>query len=645
MSLFLFSCCSQNNDGDIWTQDIETETKVSGKERILRLNQQENFHEYTKYFKNEEKNIYENNPSNDIFNINKENQIFKIKNSNTCLFCGGENCKVEDPNLYDKCAIKGLNSDLFYDCIFASQRPSTALIKKYDLIKSFKENNIKLIANCEVHGEHPNCGPNRGLENDSGYAYSPSLFISEDIDVLNCGFEENTPPFTLDFMLDVVKKISFVIKYKNGKVLVHSHSGNGRTCLVIACFFIFYFNKTADESINELRNVREKAISSDSQVEFIHKFEIYMKILKNVFTDKQITIDNHIKNQIILDYNFNKNQNSALDIPYIVSSIFNKNQFGNQMLDSKDALSKLINIQYIPKILIKCLDKIIQIRDQQGLQNGALYQTLNGKNSVIEEDNIQLNVIKKNINENNWELLDQNDNLLIITELFFSWLNENVIECINPKKIERLWYKCSKLFNENSIINSNNSINKPDSKRESVDTSAFDEFMRGSNPIPKNKIYKFISIFQLIFSKTECEIIKFISLFLLSIYPRVNTENTSADLIREYKRFVYKLCFFLLGFNLDKVNAISDSKNLKEYTDVKRFILILEFFIFYSSKDEKKADNQNNNLNNDWLSNFMMLKNEYEEREISSKNDIILFLEKRPKNDFISVKYFFFAES
>ena len=96
MSFFLFNCCSQNNDGDIWTQDIETETKVSGKERILRLNQQENFHEYTKYFKNEEKNIYENDSSNDIFNINKENQIFKIKNSSTCLFCGGENCKVED---------------------------------------------------------------------------------------------------------------------------------------------------------------------------------------------------------------------------------------------------------------------------------------------------------------------------------------------------------------------------------------------------------------------------------------------------------------------------------------------------------------------------------------------------------------------
>ena len=96
---------------------------------------------------------------------------------------------------------------------------------------------------------------------------------------------------------------------------------------------------------------------------------------------------------------------------------------------------------------------------------------------------------------------------------------------------------------------------------------------------------------------------------------------------------------------MDKVNAISDNKNLKEYTDAKRFILILEFFIFYSSKEEKKADNQSNNFNNDWLSNFMMLKNEYEEREISSKNDIMLFLEKRPKNDLISVKYFFLAEN
>ena len=58
---FFFNCCSQNVESDYWAQDLESEKKISGKDRILRLNQQEYFPENTKYFKTEEeKNIYEN---------------------------------------------------------------------------------------------------------------------------------------------------------------------------------------------------------------------------------------------------------------------------------------------------------------------------------------------------------------------------------------------------------------------------------------------------------------------------------------------------------------------------------------------------------------------------------------------------------
>ena len=62
------------------------------------------------------------------------------------------------------------------------------------MVKNFKINNIKLIINCEIHGEHPKCGPIKGLESDSGYTYSPSCFIEEDIDYLNCGFQEVSYP-------------------------------------------------------------------------------------------------------------------------------------------------------------------------------------------------------------------------------------------------------------------------------------------------------------------------------------------------------------------------------------------------------------------------------------------------------------------
>ena len=622
---FFFTCCSENIENDYFTQDMTIETKVSGKDRILRLNQQENFQEYTKYFQDDEvKNIFENDytTTNDIFNLNRNNQMFNIKNLNQCVFCGGEKCKYEDPSLYEKCAIKGLNSDLFYDCIYASQRPSSSLIKQYDLVNTFKKNNIKLIVNCQINGEHQNCGPNRGLELDNGYTYSPSLFISENIEVLNCGFEEMSAPFTFDFIIDIVKKIAYVIKYKNGRVLVHSHSGNGRTCLVIACFFIYYFNQTAEQAINELRKRRKNAINNYSQEEYCRKFEIYVNILKKVFIKKQMSIENFIKYQMDMDFNLDEN----LILPSIIPLYFNRKNTDNNI---NEISSEVINIRYIPKILLICLDKIIQIKNKNGIKNDKLYQILNGMNKISKEEINQLQIIKKEINKNNWELLNINENLLIITELLFSWINESVIECINPKKIERLWNKSSKLFNDK--INKENNQN----------TNSFDEFMKGNSPINKKKIYQFMNIFNLIFSKTEYEIMKYISIFLSLIYPFVNKENNnSKNEIKEYVRFIYKISFFLLGYNLDKVNALSDKKNLKEMNDVKKFILIFEFFIFFIYKEENKIIN-NNNSNNDWINKYLELKKEYEENKTKDTHVIMEFFKKKPKLNLISVKYYF----
>ena len=625
---FLFNCCSQNVDDDYMIKDILKESKTSGKERILRLNQKEYFQEYTKYFSDEEeKNILENEYStNDIFNLTQNNQIFNIKNSNICIFCGGQNCKYENPNLYDKCEIPGLISDIFYDCIYASQRPSSILIKKYDLINNFKKNNIQLIVNCEIHGEHPYCGPNKGLELESGYTYSTSLFISEDIDVLNCGFEEMTAPSTFDFMIDIVKQISYVIKYKHGRVLVHCHSGNGRTCLVIVCFLIYYFNLTAEQAINEVRKKREKAISNDSQEEFVHKFEIYSNILKTIFNEKQIPIEHYIKYQMDLDYNFNNIQN----LPNMISLFFENKNKENKKEDNKvinDISIDIIDIRYIPKIILICLDKIIQLKNKDGLKHENLYKVLNGLNQITKEESKEISLIKKEINKNNWKLLLENENVSIMTELLFSWINESVIHCINPKKIERLWKKCSKLFNDNINPNSNQKDN-------------FNEFMEGDFSKNKNRIIQFFKLFQVIFSKTECEIIKYISIFLRFIYPIITKEDNGSDeAIREYKRFIFKFCFFLLGYNLDKVNALSDKKNLKEMNDVNKFILILELFIFYNSKEEREQNQ--NYLNKDWLSNFLKLKVENEENEIKNMNDDIMrFLNRKPKIDLLSIKYF-----
>ena len=90
---------------------------------------------------NDDKNIYETETFLDTFNLNFQNSFFDF--SNKCLFCEGENCKSEKYNEKNKSAIKGLNSEIFFNCVYASQRPSTSLIKKYNIIKQFKNNKIQ----------------------------------------------------------------------------------------------------------------------------------------------------------------------------------------------------------------------------------------------------------------------------------------------------------------------------------------------------------------------------------------------------------------------------------------------------------------------------------------------------------------------
>ena len=57
----------------------------------------------------------------------------------SCFLCGGENCKAEDWTQCQDTPIKGLNCNLIGSSIFASQRPSTVLIEKFDLVNELKK--------------------------------------------------------------------------------------------------------------------------------------------------------------------------------------------------------------------------------------------------------------------------------------------------------------------------------------------------------------------------------------------------------------------------------------------------------------------------------------------------------------------------
>jgi hypothetical protein len=100
-----------------------------------------------------------------------------------CFFCGGANCKYENWKLWTNTkyagvnAIDGIFSSWITPKILASQRPSTRLIKEFDLINVLKGKGIAAIFNLQSPGEHASCGD--GNEPSSGFSYIPEHFMEQ----------------------------------------------------------------------------------------------------------------------------------------------------------------------------------------------------------------------------------------------------------------------------------------------------------------------------------------------------------------------------------------------------------------------------------------------------------------------------------
>ena len=509
------------------------------------------------------------------------NSIFDMKMPYICLFCGGEACKYENSSKEIKSDIDGLIANLYFDCIYASQRPCTKLIKKYDLIETFKQKNIKLIVNCQINGEHPYCGPNNGLEKDCGFSYSPSVFIAEGIEVLCKGFQDLTPPHTFNFMLDIVKRMAYVIKYKKGRVLVHCHAGNGRTGIVNVCFFIYYFNLSYNEALNEVRKLRKKGVEKPLQELYCKKFGEYIKDVKNLFPNKRKKIGNYIHNQNIMNYNFDKDK---IIIPSIVISYYFKN-YKKNIKNKNDIYKNIIDINFIPKLIFECTEKIIEQKIFNKINIKKLYDILNGKEEINEQQ-FQIEQIISQLKNYNWDNFEKVKDINIISEILFIWLNNNFSRCISPQKIENIINDIINLF----LVNKENLKSKEETNKNNI-KKLFERYINDYNKY-KDEIKKILETIKVNLTKVEYEIIKYLSLFLQIIYPTNNYFDESNlqnkeigffnDMINEYKRFLYKLSLFLLGYNLDKINSYPDYLSpSNELLHSKMLIFIFELFIFY----------------------------------------------------------------
>jgi protein tyrosine phosphatase domain-containing protein 1 len=122
-------------------------------------------------------------------------------------------------------------------------------------------------------GEHPYCGPDKGLEKMSGYSYLPEAFTTEGVRVRQSGWKDMNVPDSIDFMIEIVKDMYYTINEEKRKVLVHCHAGYGRTGIVLACYMLYTSTKSAEEVVHEIRLKRNQCIQKKSQMAYIKKFQ------------------------------------------------------------------------------------------------------------------------------------------------------------------------------------------------------------------------------------------------------------------------------------------------------------------------------------------------------------------------------------
>ena len=172
---------------------------------------------------------------------------------------------------------------------------------------------------------------------------------------------------------------------------------------------------------------------------------------------------------------------------------------------------------YIPKLFWMTFDVLAELKNNNS--NNKIYKALNGSSDATEENFQEIIDMKDKIDSGDWDCLIHNQNITVVSEILYHWLEDCVTFCIRPKKI-------IELADDKKLI------------------YQLDEVLLGY--VSEERIQIIYSSLKNYLKKVEIEILNYIATFFVKIYPIEGVDD-----IVEYKRMVEKISVYILGFNID----------------------------------------------------------------------------------------------
>jgi len=221
--------------------------------------------------------------------------------------------------------------------------------------------------------------------------------------------------------------------------------------------------------------------------------------------------------------------------------------------------------QHVPKIILVILERIQDVKLKKNLSNMNIYKSLNGSSDWDDNFENQIVELKMNMNRGNWNFINEIDNINILIEIFYDWLEDCVHHLIDPNKVIKIYQDNSEII---SILKYN--LSQP----------------KNFTPEKRKTITNYI--------KNELKMIEFetatcIADFLSNLQPNDDEEKEQYFLMKE------KMSIYSLGFNFDLIfenkNSI-ESQNCWRVVD--KLMDILNYLVLVINVDLQ--DNPSNSF-------------------------------------------------